>query len=178
MRLFAVWLAKVLLVEVENFLVLVRLTLDLVAVFLVDRDLTLADDLHVTVVIWLSAAANTAAWASHDFDRLEVALAGFDALEKLSRVAETVRDADIELKGANLYFSGTDAVETAKLRVSPVSHSYAVRAAASITPPVVPKITDAPVDSPSIWSKSLSGRFAKSMQASFSMRPYSRVVRT
>jgi len=89
-RFFAIRLAKVLLIEIKNFLVLMGFTLGLVAVFLVDRDLTLADDFHVTVVIWLSAAANTAAWASHDFDCLEVALASLNAVKKLSRIAETV----------------------------------------------------------------------------------------
>ena len=50
-------------------------------------------------------------------------------------------------------------------RVFFVYSSYAVRQAASITPPVVPKITPAPVDSPNGRSKSLSGSSAKFMFA-------------
>ena len=50
-------------------------------------------------------------------------------------------------------------------RLSPVTFSYAVRTAASITPPVVPKITAAPVDSPNGLSNSASSKLSKSILA-------------
>ena len=45
-----------------------------------------------------------------------------------------------------------------------------------MTPPVAPKMTDAPVDSPSAGSKSSSGRSLKRMPARSIMRASSRVV--
>jgi hypothetical protein len=55
---------------------------------------------------------------------------------------------------------------------------YAVRSAASITPPVAPKMTLAPVLSPSRLSKSSSGSLLKLMLHSLIMRASSRVVIT
>ena len=62
------------------------------------------------------------------------------------------------------------------LRVSPVRTSTAVRSAASMTPPVAPKMTAAPVDSPSGESNSASGRLLKSMLQILIRRASSRVV--
>ena len=54
--------------------------------------------------------------------------------------------------------------------------STAVLSAASITPPVAPNITAAPVDAPSGRSNSPSGRLTKLMPARLTMRENSRVV--
>ena len=56
--------------------------------------------------------------------------------------------------------------------------SAAVLRAASITPPVAPKIAPAPVLTPIAGSNSSSGKFAKSMLHCFNKRPISRVVNT
>ena len=53
-----------------------------------------------------------------------------------------------------------------------------MRSAASMTPPVAPKMTAAPVLSPIKLSKSPSGRRVKLMLASLIMRASSRVVMT
>ena len=60
----------------------------------------------------------------------------------------------------------------------PVTTSYTVRRAASITPPVTPNISAAPVPSPRGASNSPSGRFTKSMPAVFIIRASSLVVST
>ena len=60
----------------------------------------------------------------------------------------------------------------------PVTISYAVRSAASITPPVTAKMSAAPVDKPSGRSILSSGRAAKLMPACLIMRASSRVVST
>ena len=57
-----------------------------------------------------------------------------------------------------------------------VIHSYAVRRAASKTPPVVPNISAAPVDSPRGISKGSSSKLAKSMPASLIILANSLVV--
>ncbi|CDC75943.1 unknown [Candidatus Colimorpha enterica] len=58
----------------------------------------------------------------------------------------------------------------------PVSQSLAVRRAASITPPVAPKITAAPVSSPSGESNSSSGREVNLRPARSIILASSRVV--
>ena len=59
----------------------------------------------------------------------------------------------------------------------PVNFSTTVRRAASITPPVAPKMTLAPVDTPSRGSNSPSGRWSNIMPAWVMSRASSRVVR-
>ena len=60
---------------------------------------------------------------------------------------------------------------------SPVTSSMTVRSAASITPPVAPKMTPEPVAVPNGSSKSVLGRLGRSMPASLNILPSSRVVR-
>ena len=60
--------------------------------------------------------------------------------------------------------------------LSPVSRSAAVRRAASITPPVAPKMTAAPVETPMASSNFSSGRRLKFSWAFLIRRASSRVV--
>jgi len=59
---------------------------------------------------------------------------------------------------------------------SPVTSSMTVRSAASITPPVAPKMTPEPVAVPNGSSKSDFGTFGRSIPACLSILPSSRVV--
>ena len=60
---------------------------------------------------------------------------------------------------------------------TPVTNSTTVRRAASITPPVAPKITPEPVAVPNGSSKSDFGMSGRSMPASWIIFAISRVVR-
>ena len=60
----------------------------------------------------------------------------------------------------------------------PVTSSHTVRRAASITPPVTPKMSAAPVDRPSGASNVPSGSARRSMPADLIIRASSRVVST
>ncbi len=62
--------------------------------------------------------------------------------------------------------------------VVPVTTSYTVLRAASITPPVAPNMTAAPVESPNMGSKASSSKSTKSTLACFIILANSLVVKT
>lgn len=81
------WFAEIESVEIEN-----------VRIFVTEADVHVAVDLPeggaaVDVEIdavedWLTAAANAAAWAGHDFDEIVAGFAALDGVEQLARVAK------------------------------------------------------------------------------------------
>ena len=90
----------------------------------------------------LTSAVDAAARTRHDFHKVEL-FSSADGFHQFSRVAQSMRN-----RGAYLQISAT------------------VLSAASITPPVVPKMAPAPDASPNGLSKSLSPRSGKSIPTS------------
>lgn len=93
------WFAEIESVEIEN-----------VRIFVTEADVHVAVDLPeggaaVDVEIdavedWLTAAANAAAWAGHDFDEIVAGFAALDGVEQLARVAKPADDGNLDAAGA------------------------------------------------------------------------------
>ena len=139
--------------------------------------------LFVAPVIGLPAAVDAAAGTGHDFDGVVGRSAGADLFDQPAGVTQPVCDADFDGYAVEVDRRRTDSRQSAQFgevefrkRFFSFVFSYAVRTAASITPPVVPKMTPAPVDSPSGRSKSLSSSSSKFMLAKRIMWASSRVV--
>ncbi len=121
---------------------------------------------HIAGLLGLAAAVDAAAGASHDLDEVVIRFAGLYLLKQGSGVAQAGGYGNLHIQagyrvgGLLDAFHAADFGEIFKLASSsPVKVSTAVRRAASITPPVAPKITAAPVPSPNGASKPSSGRF-------------------
>lgn len=133
-------------------------------------------------MIGLPAAVDAAAGTGHDFDGVVGRSAGADLFDQPAGVTQPVCDADFDGYAVEVDRRRTDSRQSAQFGEVEfrkrffVCISYAVRTAASITPPVVPKMTPAPVDSPSGRSKSLSSSSSKFMLAKRIMWASSRVV--
>ena len=100
--LFAERLAEILLVHLYNALVLVALSKRHVLVFLVDCLLAGLDNLEVSVMERLSAAADAAARAGHDLDYVVLALAGPDLFHQFAGVTQAVGDGNVEGKAVEI----------------------------------------------------------------------------
>src|SRR6056297_2645009 len=98
MRLVTVGRAQILVIERLDFFVFMRLSTYLIAVFAINGVLPFADDIGVSMVIRLTAPADATARAGHDFNGVETAFAVTDVFEHLTRVPETVRDADVQIQ--------------------------------------------------------------------------------
>ena len=129
---------------------------------------------YIARLLRLAAAVDASARAAHDLDEVVGCFAGFDFLEQLLCVAETGGDGDL----ASLMPSmPRTSVKSRFFNSSPVRVSTAVRSAASITPPVAPKMTAAPVPRPSGASYSSSGSVLNFRPTLRIMRASSLVVR-
>ena len=125
--------------------------------------------MHPRGRIGLAAAADAAAGAGHDLDDVVLLLAADHLVEQDLGVLQAVGHADVDDRAAQVDgglldpFDAADLVEIDLLQLLPVTSSQAVRSAASITPPVVPKMSAAPDETPSGASNSPSARLWKSM---------------
>ena len=124
---------------------------------------------HCRRLYWLTAAVDTAARAAHDLDEVVVRFRRIlTDFEDFLGVAQSGSNRNLHLQVADFVGCFFDALRCRELRrtpplhaLSPVSYSTAVRSAASITPPVAPKITPAPVEMPRGASNSSSGSLVK-----------------
>ena len=183
MRHFTERFFKKLLVEFLHLRVLVRFAHRLVHVFRINRFRTHFPDVPCGRNR-LTASAKTSARTCHYFYKCIGRFSLLYLFKKFSRVFERMRNRYLDLvpsrsTSASLIPSmpraGIKFISGSGL---PVTTSYAVRNAASITPPVAPKITAAPVDSPSGLSNSSDGSAANRTPDSLNIRASSRVVRT
>ena len=72
MGLVAIWFAQVFIIKLFDIWVIMRFSEDFVSIFLIDGCLAFADDFHIAVVVWLTAAADATAWTGHDFNGVKL----------------------------------------------------------------------------------------------------------
>ena len=117
----------------------------------------------------LTAAADAPTGAGHDFEEVHFLALGTDAFEDLACIGKSVHSTQFDLAIANEHRPAFDPAGPRRTEYSIRGSVFGsmiaatVRRAASIMPPVTPKIRPAPVASPSMGSKAESGRVGKSM---------------
>ena len=111
--------------------------------------------MHAARRIGLAAAADAAAGTGHDLDDVEGLLAADHLVQQALGVVQAVGHADVERRAGQIdrrLLDALDAADLGEVQILagwPVTFSLAVRSVASITPPVVPKMSAAPVETPS-----------------------------
>lgn len=113
LRLFAAWFAEELLVELLDIWILVALADCFLSVGVVESFATFSEDLAVSAVVRLATTVDTAAWASHNFDSVEVAFAFANEVNEFLSVSKTVSDTEFNRGTVEVDSSDAYAFETA-----------------------------------------------------------------